>query len=225
MTLSGNYSQAILHTFLDIKQYTDIFREPLANNTTHFSRAYIKQSWHTESYRELTGKQYHTLFQYLYQPILRWDFHRFPSKLNYNKKLFQSSYCTILNTISKSYYQTILTLTETANSHPESQFDTSPSSIKILKNGSAFPSPGGGVGCGYGERGYVHYDAWYVHWASPEKKQPFNLPWEFYPRLHHWKFHKIVLDPLVVPRPKTKTPGNSTLFFLGDPWKFHFVFN
>ena len=120
MTLSGNYSQAILHTFLDIKQYTDIFREPLANNTTHFSRAYIKQSWHTESYRELTGKQYHTLFQYLYQPILRWDFHRFPSKLNYNKKLFQSSYCTILNTIWKSYYQTILTLIETANSHPES---------------------------------------------------------------------------------------------------------
>ena len=179
MTLSGNYSQAILHTFLDIKQYTDIFREPLANNTTHFSRAYIKQSWHTESYRELTGKQYHTLFQYLYQPILRWDFHRFPSKLNYNKKLFQSSYCTILNTISKSYYQTILTLIETANSHPESQFDTSPSSIKILKNGSALPSPGGGVGCGYGERGYVHYDAWYVHWAIPEKKQPLIYPGNF----------------------------------------------
>ena len=96
MTLSKNYSQAILHTFLDIKQYTDIFREPLANNTTHFSRAYIKQYWHTESYRELTGKQYYTLFQYLYQAILRWDFQRFPSKLNYNKKLFQSSYCTIL---------------------------------------------------------------------------------------------------------------------------------
>ena len=223
MTLSGNYSQAILHTFLDIKQYTDIFREPLANNTTHFSRAYIKQYWHTESYRELTGKQYYTLFQYLYQAILRWDFQRFPSKLNYNKKLFQSSYCTILNTIWKSYYQTILTLIETANSHPESQFDTSPSSIKILKNGSALPSPGGGVGCGYGDVCAL----WCLicSLGHSRKKTTFNLPWEFYPKLHHWKFHKIVLDPLVVPRPKTKTPGNSTLFFLGDPWKFHFVFN
>ena len=96
MTLSGNYSQAILHIFLDIKQYTGIFREPLANNTTHFSRVYIKQYWHTESYRELTGKQYYTHFQYLYEAILRWDSQRFPSKLNYNKKLFQSSYCTIL---------------------------------------------------------------------------------------------------------------------------------
>ena len=174
MTLSGNYSQAILHTFLDIKQYTDIFREPLANNTTHFSRAYIKQSWHTGSYRELTGKQYHTLFQYLYQPILRWDFHRFPSKLNYNKKLFQSSYCTILNTISKSYYQTILTLIETANSHPESQFDTSPSSIKILKNGSALPSPGGGVGCGYGDVCAL----WCLicSLGHSRKKTTFNLP-------------------------------------------------
>ena len=38
-------------------------------------------------------------------------------------------------------------------------------------------------------------------------------------------FHRIVLDPLEIPRPKTKTPGNSTLFFHGYPWKFHFVFN
>ena len=40
-----------------------------------------------------------------------------------------------------------------------------------------------------------------------------------------WIFHKIVLDPLEIPRPKTETPGNSTWFFLGHPWKFHFVFN
>ena len=26
-------------------------------------------------------------------------------------------------------------------------------------------------------------------------------------------------------RPKSKTPGNSTLFFLGHPWKFCFLFN
>ena len=36
-------------------------------------------------------------------------------------------------------------------------------------------------------------------------------------KLNIWIFHKIVLDPLENPRPKTKTPGNST------PWKFHFV--
>ena len=31
---------------------------------------------------------------------------------------------------------------------------------------------------------------------------------------------------LEIPGPKTKTPpGNSTLFFLGHPWKFHFLFN
>ena len=34
-----------------------------------------------------------------------------------------------------------------------------------------------------------------------------------------------MLDPLEIPRSKTKTLGNSTLFFLGHPWKFHFVFN
>ena len=43
-------------------------------------------------------------------------------------------------------------------------------------------------------------------------------------KLLPWKFHKIVLNPLGIPRPKTKTPGNSTLFFLGNPWKFYFVF-
>ena len=44
-------------------------------------------------------------------------------------------------------------------------------------------------------------------------------------KLNPWIFHKIVLDPLDILKPKTKTPGNSTLFFLGHPWKFHFLFN
>ena len=35
---------------------------------------------------------------------------------------------------------------------------------------------------------------------------------------------QIMLDPLEISRPETKTPGNSTLFFLGQPRKFH-VFN
>ena len=38
-------------------------------------------------------------------------------------------------------------------------------------------------------------------------------------------FYEIVLNPLEIPRPKTKTLGNSTLFFLGHTWKFRFVFN
>ena len=133
------------------------------------------------------------------------------------------------DTISESYNRTILTLTEeSANSHPKSQFDTSPSSIKILKNGSALPSPGGRgrVECGYrAGRGGMCTMMLDMFIGPFQKKKNFNLPWEFYPKLHHWKFHKIVLDPLEIPRSKTKTPGNFTLFFLGHPWKFHFVFN
>ena len=55
----------------------------------------------------------------------------------------------------------------------------------------------------------------------------FTLPQEIpdKAKLNPWIFHKIVLNPLEIPRSKTKTPGKSTLFFLGHPWKFHFVFN
>ena len=55
----------------------------------------------------------------------------------------------------------------------------------------------------------------------------FTLPLEIpdKTKLHPWKFCKIVLHHWEIPRPKTKTPGNSTWFFLGHPWKFHFVFN
>ena len=55
----------------------------------------------------------------------------------------------------------------------------------------------------------------------------FTLPLEIpdKTRLKPWIFHKIVLDPLEIPRSKTKTPGNSTLLFLGHPWKLHFIFN
>ena len=44
-------------------------------------------------------------------------------------------------------------------------------------------------------------------------------------KLHPWKFHKTVLHPLKIPRPKTKTHGESTLFFLYHPWKCHFFLN
>ena len=55
----------------------------------------------------------------------------------------------------------------------------------------------------------------------------FTLPLEIRDKikLNHWIFHKIVLDLLGIPIPKTKTPGNSTLFFLSHPWKFYFIFN
>ena len=52
----------------------------------------------------------------------------------------------------------------------------------------------------------------------------FTLPLEVpdKTKINHWIFHKVMLDPLEIPRPKTKTPGNSTLFFLDHPWKFYF---
>ena len=52
---------------------------------------------------------------------------------------------------------------------------------------------------------------------------PLELPGKT--KLHSWKFYKIVLGSLKIPRPKTKSTGNSTQFFLGRPWKFQFVFN
>ena len=86
-----------------------------------------------------------------------------------------------------------------------------------------------------------------LEWAIPEKiqtrwgggglriyffeKNPgifhfFTLPLEIpdKTKLTPWIFHKIVLDLLEIPRPKTKTLGNSTLFFLGHSWKFHMLF-
>ena len=81
---SEGFTPKQYYTFFQISSNTDIFRELLANNTTHFSRAYIKQYWH---------------------------FQRVSFKLNYSKKFFQSSYHTIL-TLSESYYQTILTYLE-----------------------------------------------------------------------------------------------------------------
>ena len=55
----------------------------------------------------------------------------------------------------------------------------------------------------------------------------FTLPLEIpdKTKLNLGKFHKFWLDPLEIPGPKIKTPGNSASFFLGHPWKFHFVFN
>ena len=54
----------------------------------------------------------------------------------------------------------------------------------------------------------------------------FTLPMEIpdKTKLNPVILHKVVLDHLEIPRPKTKSPGNST-FFIGHPWKLHFVFN
>ena len=59
---------------------------------------------------------------------------------------------------------------------------------------------------------------------TPLKYFIFTFPLEIpdKTKLHPWQFHKIVLDPLEIPRLKTKTPRNST-FFLGHRWKFHFA--
>ena len=41
--------------------------------------------------------------------------------------------------------------------------------------------------------------------------------------INPWIFHKIELNPLEIPRKKTKAHGNSTLYFPGHPWKFEVV--
>ena len=66
-----------------------------------------------------------------------------------------------------------------------------------------------------------------LFWNPPGIFHFFTWPLKFpdKTKLNPWIFHKIVLDPLEILRPKTKTPGNSTLFFLGQPWTFHFIFN
>ena len=64
-----------------------------------------------------------------------------------------------------------------------------------------------------------------LFWKPPWNFSFFTLPLEIADKtkLNLWIFHKIVLDPLEIPRPKAKTP--STLFLLVHPRKSHFVFN
>ena len=79
----------ILHTLPDNKQYCHfqrIFRQTILKNFSIF-HIIIKQYWH---FQRVIGKQYYTLFQGLYQAILH--FYRVPSKLNYSKNFFYSSY-------------------------------------------------------------------------------------------------------------------------------------
>ena len=63
----------------------------------------------------------------------------------------------------------------------------------------------------------------YQSYSQPIMNKVFNF--NKLKKRNPWIFHKIVFDHLEIPRPKTKTPRNSTLFFLGYPWKFNFVFN
>ena len=52
----------------------------------------------------------------------------------------------------------------------------------------------------------------------------FTLPQEIPDKTKHnsWIFHKIMLEALKIPRPKTKTPGTSTLY-LWYPREFHIL--
>ena len=127
LTLSECYYQTRVNTFWEfISNITDTFRELLSNNTTHFSRDktvltfseyyweviqifphFISLSNNTDIFR-VTGKQCYTSRVYIKQ---YWHFQRVPSKLNYSKNFFQSSYYTIL-TLSEGYCQTTLTYSE-----------------------------------------------------------------------------------------------------------------
>ena len=58
--------------------------------------------------------------------------------------------------------------------------------------------------------GIFHFFTLPLEIPDKTKLNPLNIPQNC-----------IRIDPLEIPRPKTKTHGNSTLFFLGHPWKFH----
>ena len=67
-------------------------------------------------------------------------------------------------------------------------------------------------------------------WLHAFLKNPWNFSFFFLTSWNSWQnkaqpwiFHKTELNPLEIPRPKTKAPGNSTLSSLGHPWKFHVV--
>ena len=67
-------------------------------------------------------------------------------------------------------------------------------------------------------------------WLHAFLKNPWNFSFFFLTSWNSWQnkaqswiFHKTELNPLEIPRPKTKAPGNSTLSSLGRPWKFHVV--
>ena len=83
------------------------------------------------------------------------------------------------------------------------------------------------------------------HWAIPEKKHKkgglrtyffekhpgifrfFTLPLGILDKkeLHPWTFCEVVWHPLEILRPKSKTPRNSTWYFLGHPLEFRLIFN
>ena len=95
------------YTFFQTSNNTAIFKELLINNTTRLSRVYIKQYWH---------------------------FQRVPSKLNYSKNLFQSTYHTVM-TLSESYHQTILTVYQTVFTLSQSYYQTIVNTVSESLNG------------------------------------------------------------------------------------------
>ena len=123
-------------------------RELLPNNTTHFSKAYIKHYWH---FQGVTDKQYQTLLQSSCQTTLifsksYWQaiLHTF-QELPSNKTdifrvttkqywLIQSS-CQTVFTLSRNYYQTIVkTFLRCLNEHLNRQnSQTENSQVKVRK--------------------------------------------------------------------------------------------
>ena len=77
-----------------------------------------------------------------------------------------------------------------------------------------------------------------LFWSPPGIFHFFTLPLEIpdKTKLSPWTLHRIVLDPLKIPRPKTQTdrwnfhitffwsPYGNSILFLINPWKFHMLF-
>ena len=74
----------------------------------------------------------------------------------------------------------------------------------------------------------------FIYWAIPEKKNKQgrlrlyffeNPPWNFLSFYLTPEISRQKAQPLDISQNCVKSLGNSTLFFLGHPRKFHFVFN
>ena len=68
-----------------------------------------------------------------------------------------------------------------------------------------------------------------IFWKAPEIFRLFVYPWKFQTKQGFTRrnFSKLLVlhHSSEIVRPKTKTPGNSTWYFLDYTWKFHIVFN
>ena len=85
----------------------------------------------------------------------------------------------------------------------------------------------------YGSFQFCSNSSAVTKWAIPEKIETGELRIYFFetPGTFHFFYftsgnsRQNKAQPLDIPQNCVRSLGNSTLFFLGHPWKFHFIFN